>query len=244
MKTNSALSEVDQLLLKLLKGRPYSSHCQGDDGHNRIGLRVPTVRQSYKEFASARKTLPEQELAFWDHIWRDSFYMESMSFALYAFQHRSLVRKELKLLIRWVDRIQCWEHSDDLSKILAQVVEENPDWILPTYDRWNKAKNPWKRRQSLVGLIEYHGKRRVILSFEKYLSYILPLLGDEDYYVQKAVGWTLREVYCLYPKQTLKFYRENLLSIRPTAYSAAMEKLDAKTKASFRLKRKEARQKA
>jgi hypothetical protein len=30
--------------------------------------------------------------------------------------------------------------------------------MLPTLRKWNKSRNPWKRRQSVVSLIEYARK--------------------------------------------------------------------------------------
>lgn len=236
-------TEVDRLLLKHLKQEPFFSHCMGDDGLKRIGLRVPLVRKIFKENYQKQFSNREDWIKFWSQIWKESTYMESMSMALYAFQYRDLNLKEVRAVSSWIDQVICWEHSDDLSKILAQVVEQNPRWILPTLERWNKAKNPWKRRQSVVGLIEYHNKRDQILPFKQYMSFVIPLLDDKDYYVQKGVGWTLREIYCLYPKETMAFFKQNLNRINSKAYSAAVEKLSAEQKMKFRENRKNHRRK-
>ena len=158
------------------------------------------------------------------------------------FQYRSLKKTEVSTLFPWIKQVRCWEHSDDLSKIFAQALEENPQWVLPRLKKWNKSKNPWERRQSVVSLIEYHGKREKVLPFKELISFIHPLLADEDYYVQKGVGWTLREIYCIYPKQTMKFFEKHLNAIQATAYSASVEKLDKKTKADFRQQRKKYRE--
>ena len=69
----------------------------------------------------------------WDFIWNNTSYFESMSLSIYPFQHKSLSKNEFEKIINWVDKCSCWEHSDDLSKIYAQVLEENPNWILPKW---------------------------------------------------------------------------------------------------------------
>ena len=138
-------------------------------------------------------------------------------------------------------RCDCWEHSDDLSKIYAQVVEDNPEWILPTLEKWNRARSPWKRRQSVVALIEYASKRRRVLPFSRLIQFVTPLLDDDDYYVQKGVGWTLREIYNVYPAETLRFIETNLLSLGANAYSAATEKIDKQTKSRLNKIRREHR---
>jgi 3-methyladenine DNA glycosylase AlkD len=166
-----------------------------------------------------------------------------MSLSIYPFQHKSLSKNEFEKIINWVDKCSCWEHSDDLSKIYAQVLEENPNWILPYYKKWNKSENLWKRRQSIVGLLEYASKRKKVLLFEELISFIQPLLKDDAYYVQKGIGWTLREIYNIYPKETLDFIEKNTLDISSIAYSAATEKINKETKQKLNVLRKESRKK-
>lgn len=207
------------------------------DQINRLEVRVPDIRKHVKKNYHYNENEVKTQLKTWDEIWNKTPYFESMSSALYFYQHRTLKKSEVDTLKKWIKRCDCWEHSDDLSKIYAQVLEENPKWILPTLKRWNKSKNPWERRQSVVSLLEYASKRKKVLPFKELISFIKPLLNDDEYYVQKGIGWSLREIYNVYPKQTLDFFKKNLLEIKPLAYSAATEKLDKKIKAEFNKKR-------
>jgi len=117
-------------------------------------------------------------------------------------------------------------------------------WVLPTLRKWNKARFHWKRRQSVVSLLEYAQKRKKVLPYKTLIEFINPLLKDEEYYVQKGVGWTLREIYNVFPQETLGFFYINLHNIKPLAYTAATEKLDKKTKKELNEKRKAFRIKA
>jgi len=214
---------------------------------SRIGLRVPAVRKVLKnklfliEVLALNQLSPREQLGLWDYVWKNTSYYESMSLALYFYQKKALTKGEFAVIDKWILRCTCWEHSDDLSKIYAQLVEEHPTWILPTLKRWNRSKNSWKRRQSLVSLIEYASKRKQVLPFDKLISFIIPLLNDNEYYVQKGLGWTVREIYNVYPLKTLQFLSQYLFQISSVAYSAAVEKLDKDTRDSFRQKRKEDR---
>ncbi|MCK5682604.1 DNA alkylation repair protein [bacterium] len=98
--------------------------------------------------------------------------------------------------------------------------------------------NPWKRRQSVVGLIEYFSKRKKVLPFVHLIRVVEPLLDDPEYYFQKGIGWTLREIYNAYPDKTLCYIKKYLLSISPIAYSAATEKIDKRIKQNFNKERK------
>ena len=207
----------------------------------RLGIRVPDVRRAQKTGYSFSSAPAEEQLEIWDHIWRHSSYYEVMSQALYAYQHRQLTRVEIATIRQWVERCTCWEHSDDLSKIYATVVEENPSWMVPALKSWNRSNNAWKRRQSMVSLIEYASKRSRFLTFEQLIAFIEPLLGDEEYYVQKGLGWTLREIHNAYPDETADYFNRRALAIAPTAWSAATQKLKKADKARLNAARKAAR---
>lgn len=227
-------TEVDKALAALTNKNPFVDA----NGNIRIGLRVPQIRSFVTKNFKYSKNESKSWMRYWDEVWKTSTYYESMSAALYCYQHRSLELYELKKVIYWIERCQSWEHSDDLSKIYAQVVEENPKAIVPTLKKWNRSSNPWKRRQSVVSLIEYASKRKTILPFKKLLSFINPLLDDQNYYVQKGLGWTMREIYNAYPREMIPFFEKNILLINPIAYSPATEKLNRKTKYKFNRLRK------
>ena len=176
----------------------------------------------------------EKRIEIWTHIWRHSDLMEVRHQALYAYQHRKLARAEVRVILGWIDDCSCWEHSDDLSKIYADVVEANPGWILPTLKRWNRADNPWKRRQSVVALIEYASKRKSFLPFEVMISQVMSLLDDEDYYVQKGLGWTIREIGNAYPAKTSEFMRRHVARLSSQAWTGATRKMDSRTRATLK----------
>ena len=236
---NDHINEVDSRLFELAAKDAVADPC----GLIRIRLAVPVVRKTLKTPFSFSDLAEKQQLEIWDSVWKQSLYYESMSLALYRDQGRPLSREEFETVVTWIDRITCWEHSDDLSKIIAQVVEENPGWIMPFMLDWNKDENPWKRRQSVVGLIEYASKRKRFLPFSELISFIDPLLDDSEYYVQKGIGWTLREIYNAYPDKTLKYIEKNILNISPNAYTAATEKLDRDIRQKFGAARKLSRKK-
>jgi 3-methyladenine DNA glycosylase AlkD len=104
--------------------------------------------------------------------------------------------------------------------------------------KWNKSLNPWLRRQSIVSLLNYSRLRKKKLSFEELIYFVDPLCVDEAFYVQRAVGWTLREIYNLYPKKTYVYLAKNIHKITSLAFSAATEKLKKEEKEKLLLLRK------
>jgi 3-methyladenine DNA glycosylase AlkD len=244
MSKEDALQEVTQVTLAAANQTlaTIDTLATSPQGFVRLNLRVPAVRKltktPYHFLERSSLSIAQQ----WNYIWRNTPYYEVACQALYYYQHSSLEHHEIKIIQQWINRCDCWEHSDDLSKIYAQSIEENPSWLLPTLKQWNQSKNPWKRRQSVVGLIEYASKRQRVLAFEVLIDSIDNLLADEEYYVQKGLGWTLREIHNLYPCLTLDYINARLTSIHPIAYSAATEKLAPQIKAKLTRIRKDYRQ--
>ncbi|HVX01025.1 MAG TPA: DNA alkylation repair protein [Candidatus Babeliaceae bacterium] len=78
---------------------------------------------------------------------------------------------------------------------------------------------------------------KIYLDFEKITILIESLLEDPDYYVQKALGWNLRELIKLYPKQGLDFLEKNSSILSPIALSTALENLSPSQKKYIRLLR-------
>ena len=222
-KLDSYLAEVSKRT-EALAGHSVAPHMKGETIH-RLRIPVPMVRRVVKEGYDFLSVSPEQNLEIWDYIWRLSAYYEVMSQALYFYQHHNLSRMETSTILNWVERCTCWEHSDDLSKIYATVVEANPGWIVPTLKKWNRSDNAWKRRQSMVSLIEYASKRKHVLPFLDLIAFIEPLLDDDDYYVQKALGWTLREIGNAYPPEFAQFMEGHAARLAPQAWTSATKNL-------------------
>ena len=106
-----------------------------------------------------------------------------------------------------------------------------------------RRRHPWKRRQSLVALLYYsRGRdRKRVLPFTRLIAAVERHLADSHYFVQKGVGWTIREIYNVYPGETIAWLRKNAARIAAPAWQAASEKLPAATKEELKTLRRGAR---
>ncbi len=210
-----------------------------------LGLAVPAQRKIARTGFGFSALPPGDQLAIWDHIWRHARTHEAKMQPLYYLEGkavRALAPARLWAATRpWADSLNCWDQSDGLSKIYATLLEADPDLVYPTLEAWNGGADPWKRRQSVVSLIYYAASRRRAPALARILPLVTALLGDEAYYVQKGVGWTLRECFNLYPDDTLDFLRQRAGEIDPRAFSAATEKLSPPQKVEIKKRRKAVR---
>lgn len=193
-----------------------------------LNLQVPKMRQTYKEGFSFSGLDRSQVARAWDYVWHNSDCYEVMALALIWFEDRKnqdLLKSYWPMLKKWSSRVDNWAHSDVLSGIYARILEEDSRLVYPTLKKWNSSPSPWLRRLSIVSLIYYRSQRKKVLPLSKILPLVKNLITDEHYYVQKGVGWTLREAGNAYPQETYRFLERNIKSLSASAFSSSTEKL-------------------
>ncbi|MDZ7607904.1 MAG: DNA alkylation repair protein [Cyclobacteriaceae bacterium] len=141
----------------------------------------------------------------WDQPWREVHY-----FALELLQKYSK-KPEIewigfyeKLITRnswWdtVDGIAAWQVGDYFKLYPRQI----PSVI----DSWMNSQNIWLQRTCLIFQLRY-GKTT---DFELLTSCILRLAGSREFFIQKAIGWSLRQYYRVEPEIVFNFVRSHSL---------------------------------
>ncbi|HXB40108.1 MAG TPA: DNA alkylation repair protein [Bacteroidia bacterium] len=195
---------------------------------------VPGLRNSFKKGYSFSKLEFEEQLMIWEYVWKNAsdFHVKTQPF-FYCEKHAAKEEHSKhgwKVLKHWQNEVNDWAFCDSLSKIYTRHLEFFPEEVYAQLVKWNKDKDLWKRRQSIVSLLYYSRTKKIHLSFNKIIPLINNLLHDEEYYVQKGVGWSLRELHNVYPEKTFEWVRKNIKSISAVAFSAATEKLETKRK--------------
>ncbi len=210
---------------------------------NVLGMVSKAQVDAHKKGFSFYSEQKEQTFLVYHQIYTQStiFEVKNLAFIFLDKHHKNIpLKTQLKHLPQWVKHVDNWAHSDSLSKFISRLIEDKSTQqeILTIIKKWNSSKNLWERRQSLVALYYYARTKKEHVSFELTEQLVSPLLKDKEYFVQKAVGWTLRESYNVYPKQTYQFIEENIKHISPTAFTTCLEKMTEKQKLILKQKRK------
>jgi 3-methyladenine DNA glycosylase AlkD len=208
-----------------------------------LGMNSGSQADACKKGFSFYSDNKEKTYLVFHEIYRNSSHFEAknLAFIFLDRNHKHIpLKTQLKTLPQWVKQVDNWAHSDGLSKYLTRLLEHNDtkEKMLDILKKWNGSKNLWERRQSLVSLFYYARTKKTHPGFDLAKQLIFALLTDKEYYVQKAVGWALRESYNVYPKQTYAFIKENIKSISPTAFTTCLEKMTLKEKEHLKLIRK------
>ena len=207
-----------------------------------LGLTTPQINALYDEVVDGRHV---GGYADWEKLWHESRVYELKSLALGHLielrkKEADVLRGLGKKLAGWVSTIDNWAHSDMYSSVLAHLREVDPKTWDPIFARWSRSKNPWERRQSLISLFYYATQRKTQPPAALVFDHLERLVKDPHFYVQRAVGWTLREAYRVYPERQLAFVRKHVGEIGPSGWFATTERYSPKLKAEFKRARKEA----
>lgn len=94
-------------------------------------------------------------------------------------------------LFKWlITNNSWWDSIDFLAPNLVgsyfQIYPENRKRILPV---WNKSDNMWLVRSTIIYQLKYKAKT----DFEIMTQMILPHTESKEFFIQKAIGWALRE---------------------------------------------------
>ncbi len=194
---------------------------------------VPLHRKESARGYSFSKLPFSRQLAIWDELWRteNNFWPRLHA---YFFLERHL-KKESELLemwpviVRWQDYVDDWGLCDALAKVYTKILVVAHGEVYAQLQEWNPDENLWKRRQSVVSLLYYSRTKKQHPSFAEVEQLVTPLLPDKEYYVQKGVGWTLREMHTVYPKEALAWLKAHVTQVSAIAFTIAIEKMDAET---------------
>lgn len=211
-----------------------------------LGMASGSQTDAFKKGFSFYSDNKEKTYLVFHEVYKQSNHFEAknLAFIFLDKNHKHIpVKTLLKTLPTWVKQVDNWAHSDSLSKYLTRLLEhtDTKEEMLSIIKKWNSSKNLWERRQSLVSLFYYARTKKTQPDFDLAKQFIFALMTDKEYYVQKAVGWALRESYNVYPKQTYTFIEENIKNISPVAFTTCLEKMSLKEKEHLKLKRKERR---
>lgn len=212
--------------------------------HDVLGVTTPLQRQMAKSNYGLLKN--EDWLKVLDSVYKFSNVFEVKNTAFYIIDNNSKSVSDdikLELLPEWINFTDNWAHSDSLSKLYTGLLEskKHQNHFLKTLKAWNGDSNLWKRRQSLVSLYYYARCKSVFLPYATTQKLISNLLHDKEYFVQKGLGWALRESFNVYPNETYEFMTKNASAISSTAFSASIEKMSIKQKEVLKEKRKKSR---
>ena len=176
------------------------------DKFNFLGIRGPKRTELYKKyFPTARKT-KEIDWNFIETCWNkeEREFQYAVVYYLKAMQ-KFLKKGDISKLKYLVVTKSWWDTVDLLSKIIGDVVNRNKELKTLMLEWSKKENNIWLRRVAILHQLSFKENVDKLL-----LETILEdNLSDGEFFINKAIGWALRDYSKVNPEWVRKFIEKN-----------------------------------
>ncbi len=128
------------------------------------------------------------------------------------------VDKEIATLFEYMIVTKSWWDTVDMiaARLVGPVFGRFNDLIVPCTEKWMYYGNMWLQRSAILFQLKYKKETDTELLF----SYIQALADSREFFIQKAIGWVLREYSKTDPGAVVKFV--NSTSLAPLSKREAL----------------------
>ena len=121
-----------------------------------------------------------------------------------------LEKKDIKLFEYMVMHKSWWDTVDFIAnKLMGAYFKIYPEQKHQYVEKWLKSNNIWLQRSALLFQLKY----KEDLDTELLNSTINSLLGSKEFFINKAIGWVLREYSRTNPEWVIEFVNKTELSV-------------------------------
>ncbi|MDV2682862.1 DNA alkylation repair protein [Alkalihalophilus lindianensis] len=126
--------------------------------------------------------------------------------------------------VTWISELiikkSWWDTVDVLAPhIIGYMFQKYPKLIGPFAEQWIEDDNIWLQRSAILFQLKYKDQT----DESRLFAYILRRADSEEFFVQKAIGWALREYAKTRPAPVKQFVKEH--SLKPLSKREALKHL-------------------
>ena len=174
-------------------------------------IKSPLRREIQKPFLVKSYLPPKNELepivkALWNKPQREyQFFAQELLFKY----TKQFDKSDIELLEFMVTHKSWWDTVDYIAvKLIGPYFRQFPEQLNLYTEKWLASDNIWLQRCCLL----YQLKSKNNMDTQR-LEYIIQrLLGTHEFFINKAIGWVLREYSKTNPKWVWEFAKNNDLS--------------------------------
>lgn len=157
-----------------------------------LGIKSPLRKELETEFFKESGILKEPfnhefVVSLWEKEEREYQYTALSYIGKYL---KKLEKVDLGFIEHLITTKSWWDTVDALSpKSVGAIAKRFPEVIQETINGWSTHDNLWLRRSAILFQLKYKEETNEELLY----SYILKNADSKEFFIQKAIGWALRE---------------------------------------------------
>ncbi|WML42717.1 DNA alkylation repair protein [Neobacillus sp. PS3-40] len=187
-----------------------------------LGIRTPIRRKLTKQFfrefgVPTKENLKDIILTLWERSERE---YQKAALDMLEKVKVDLTPEDMPWLSSLLVNKAWWDTVDVLSPhIMGYMFTAYPKLISQYADQWILAENFWLQRSALLYQLYYKNRT----DEKRLFQYILIRANSEEFFVQKAIGWVLREYAKTNPLVVKSFVSVN--DLKPLSRREALKNL-------------------
>lgn len=175
-----------------------------------IGMRTEIRRNAQKSWIDSLKTIEDRKLrwsiirALWKKEERD--YQHTAIDLLNSWP-KKCYSEEDAVELEWILNQKSWWDSVDAiaSNYLGKWALLFPEKARETFEKWRYHESFWLQRSCLIYQLKY--KDQVDSAYLENL--IQQMNGNKEFFIQKAIGWSLRQLSKYNPDEVVRILGNN-----------------------------------
>ena len=170
-------------------------------------LDVVTTRQTLAKYPTISRAYEESKL-------------RSRSKGMSLQEVTNFTKSDIELIETLITTNSWWDTVDFISKqILGVYLTQFPEAIEIVIDKFSAPNNMWLNRSTLLFQLGYKNKTDQNILFAQCLHF----KESELFFIQKAIGWSLREYGKTNPEAVLNFV--NINNLKPLSHKEAIRNI-------------------
>lgn len=115
-----------------------------------------------------------------------------------------------------------WDYVDQIASCrLGPLLRSYPDPMRGKLLQWSRARNLWRRRGAILCQLSFKADTDLDLLY----GCLEPSLTSTEFFLQKAIGWALRQYAWTDPREVLRYVRANESRLSPLSKREALKNI-------------------
>ncbi|WP_203247026.1 DNA alkylation repair protein [Sporosarcina beigongshangi] len=187
-----------------------------------LGIKSPLRKELLKEHF-VEYTLPEPEQLF-DEVWKlynlPEREYQYAAIALIEKMKKQLTPDDFPALQRLIETKSWWDSVDSIAPhFVGQLVKMDRAYGDKVMLKWSQSDNMWINRSAILHQLKF----KQLTDTELLFTIIKQHTDSKEFFIQKAIGWALREYAKTNPDMVKDFVGEH--SLKPLSKREALKHL-------------------
>ncbi|MEC1521977.1 DNA alkylation repair protein [Neobacillus niacini] len=175
-----------------------------------LGMKSPLRKELEKEFFKETEILKKPfNQEFVEELWeKDEREYQYTAITYMGKFVKKLPKDSIAFIEQLITTKSWWDSVDSIVPLVGELARRYPEVIEETINSWAVDDNVWLRRTAILFQLKFKQQTNEELLYE----YITKNAGSKEFFIEKAIGWALREYSKTNPVSVKKFIEGHVLA--------------------------------